>query len=200
MPKSFAIMLRPMTLAVFLLCAIGSAGCSKQNATKVVETKTVADACTLLTGDDLKAVQGEEPVQASPSGAAQRGFTVRQCYFSMPTSENSVVLTVTSGASNDIDQYWKRTFHENADKGRDKEEKEVKGGEEGEREATGPERVGGLGDEAFWSASRFGGALYVLKANIYLRISVGGKDDEQTKLTKSKQLAERALKRLSQLP
>jgi hypothetical protein len=53
-----------------------------------------------------------------------------------------------------------------------------------------------VGDEAFWSASSVGGALYVLKGDRYLRISVGGAGNAETKLKKSKTLALNALRRL----
>jgi len=53
-----------------------------------------------------------------------------------------------------------------------------------------------VGDEAFWIASRVGGALYVLKGNSYLTVSVGGAADEKTRIEKSKALAQRALVRL----
>jgi hypothetical protein len=56
--------------------------------------------------------------------------------------------------------------------------------------------VRGVGDEAFWSASRIGGALYVLKRDRYLRISVGGKGDPEAKMKKCKALAQKALQRL----
>ena len=58
------------------------------------------------------------------------------------------------------------------------------------------EPVRGVGDEAFWSASRVGGALYVLKRDRYLRISVGGAGGIEAKLKKSKTLALKALNRI----
>jgi hypothetical protein len=41
-----------------------------------------------------------------------------------------------------------------------------------------------------------GGALYVLKGNSYIRISVGGAGDQTQKMEKSKTLAESVLKHL----
>jgi hypothetical protein len=41
-----------------------------------------------------------------------------------------------------------------------------------------------------------GGALYVLKKNSFIRISVGGPGNEDEKISKSKALARNALKRL----
>ena len=45
--------------------------------------------------------------------------------------------------------------------------------------------------------NRVGGALYVLKHNSYIRVSIGGAGDQQTKIAKSKALARLALKRLN---
>ena len=64
------------------------------------------------------------------------------------------------------------------------------------KEGAAPEKVNGLGDEAFWIASRVGGALYVLKKDVFFRISVGGAGDEKAKLKKSKTLAQQVLKRV----
>jgi hypothetical protein len=41
-----------------------------------------------------------------------------------------------------------------------------------------------------------GGALYVLKKNAYFIISVGGADNEQAKIDKSKSLARKVIGRL----
>jgi hypothetical protein len=59
-----------------------------------------------------------------------------------------------------------------------------------------PQKISGVGDEAYWTASRVGGALYVLKGNTYLRISIGGSSDQASQTKKSKTLAQKALARL----
>ena len=56
--------------------------------------------------------------------------------------------------------------------------------------------IEGVGEEAFWSGNGVGGALYVLHKNVIVRISVGGPDDQETKITKSKALAAKAIARL----
>jgi hypothetical protein len=177
--------------------------------------KSKVDVCNLLTSDELKAVQGEVLKEAQRSDRQDGDFIVAQCYYQLPTMVNSVVLNVTTaregaGAPNPRD-FWETTFRE-ADKadreGKSKSErerekerarkekpKERRAGEE-EEEGAPPERVRGLGDEAFWSPSRVGGALYVLKKDQYFRISVGGAGDAQTKLKKSKKLAQQVLKKL----
>ena len=174
------------------------------------------DACTLLTADDLKGVQGQAYKDAKRSDRLDGDFIVAQCYFAMPTMANSVVLNVTTPkdepGARTPKAFWEQTFggdeeKERTGKGeRDREKEKQKDkarsqpaerGEEGEeKEAAPPERVKGLGDEAFWVASPVGGAIYVLKNDLFFRISVGGAGDQKTKLNKSKLLAEKVLKKL----
>src|SRR5882672_11464449 len=164
--------------------------------------KAKIDTCNLLTSADLKEVQGEAVKEAQRSDRQDGGFIVSQCYYSLPTSSNSVVLNVTTaseggGAANPR-TFWKDTFGRKEEKGKDRDreakEKEKKG-EESEASVP-PEKIAGLGEDAYWLASRVGGALYVLKKDLFFRISVGGAGDEQSKLKKSKTLAQRVLKRI----
>jgi hypothetical protein len=168
------------------------------------------DPCSLLTSDDLKEVQGEAVKEAQRSDRQDGGFIVSQCYYSLPTTSNSVVLNVTlaseSGGVVSPRKFWEDTFGKEEREGKDKSrsererEREKKAKERGaegeEEEGAPPEKIAGLGDEAFWIGSRVGGALYVLKKDIFFRISVGGAGDEKSKLKKSKTLAQRALKRI----
>src|SRR5436305_161396 len=64
------------------------------------------------------------------------------------------------------------------------------------QETRPPKKVEGVGEEAYWSGNRFGGALYVLKKETIVRVSVGGPGDEEKKLSRSKALAEKVLGRL----
>jgi hypothetical protein len=160
--------------------------------------KSKFDVCSLLTNDDLKAVQGETPAQALGSERSEARFTVTQCYYSLPTVSNSVVLNVTTAAqgvdSRSVREYWNQTFaNKEKTRDRDREAKERKGEEE---EGANAEKVAGIGDEACWTANRVGGALYVLRKDLFFRISVGGAGDTNTKLAKSKTLARKVLQRL----
>ena len=65
-----------------------------------------------------------------------------------------------------------------------------------EEEGARPQPVPRLGDEAFWTGSHVGSALYVLKRDVFIRISVGGSGDLASKFEKSKTLAQVALRRL----
>jgi hypothetical protein len=172
------------------------------------------DACTLLTTDDLKGVQGEAYKEAQRSDRVDGDFIVAQCYFAMPTLANSVVLNLTTAKDESGTRtpkaFWEQTFGGDEEKERegkgDREKDQQKDkaksqpaerGEEGkEKEAAPPEQVKGLGDEAFWVASPVGGAIYVLKNDLFFRISVGGPGDQKTKLNKSKLLAQKVLTKL----
>ena len=164
--------------------------------------KPKVDACTLLTSDEIKAVQGEALKETTPSNRATGDFIVSQCYYGLPTPANSISLTLTERNADQqggqsVKDFWEQTFGKNESKGDKKEEKKKPAAKrEGDEESAPLEPVRGIGDEAFWSASRVGGALYVLKGNNYLRISVGGKGDSEAKLKKSKTLAQKALRRL----
>jgi hypothetical protein len=172
-----------------------------------ITAKPKVDACTLLTSDEIKAVQGEPVKDTKTSDRAAGDFLVTQCYYELPTTSNSISLTLTEGSgktgAQSIKDYWEETFGKNEKTSeREKERKKgtekakpERGGEE-EEESAPLEPVRGIGDEAFWSASRVGGALYVIKRDHYIRISVGGKDNIETKLKKSKSLAQKALGRL----
>jgi hypothetical protein len=147
---------------------------------------TGAAACTLLTKEEIQAVQGETFKDTKPSHKSAAGLLVAQCYFELPTAANSVVLTVTRKADGgrEPSQSWQDMFHRE----NESEKREEKGAE--------PQKIDGLGEEAFWTGTRVGGALFVLKGNCYIRISVGGAGDQAQKIEKSKTLAESVLKRL----
>ena len=187
------------------------------SSTSTDRVKAKVDVCNLLTSDDLKQVQGEPFKEAQRSDRQEGEFIVAQCYYSLPTTVNSVVLNVTTAnegaGARSPRAFWEDTFGREEEKNRAREgkgkagserekekegsqkDKPREGGEEREESAP-PEKVQGLGDEAFWIASRVGGALYVLKKDLFFRISVGGAGDAKTKLNKSKTLAQRVLKRI----
>ena len=181
------------------LLALGAAGCSKpktaDRANSALPSATPAvpgapadsDACALLTKEEIQAVQGEPFKETKPSQKSSAGLNVSQCYFELPTPVNSVVITVMrkSEGGPDPSESWQEIFHR---------EKAPERKEEGEGKE--PAKVEGIGDEAFWTGNRVGGALFVLKGNCYLRISVGGAGDQAEKIEKSKALAMSALKRL----
>jgi hypothetical protein len=142
------------------------------------------NACQLLTGAEIAAVQGERFTDAKLTTLDNRS----QCFYQLPTFVKSVSVDLIGGNAR---AYWREHFAS-----KEKEEaKEPREGEESE-EGQAPERVRGLGSEAFWAGSRVAGSLYVLKGNAILRVSVGGPGSESEKLARSKRLARNALRRM----
>jgi hypothetical protein len=173
-------------------------------ATEAAATKPSLDACALLTSKEIESVQGEPVKETKLTGQSTGGFSISQCFFTLPTFTNSVSLLVAQkgegAGANDPKEFWRDTFHEDKAKEKDKDrdrkgDRDKKRGEE-EEEGAPPQKITGIGDEAYWTGSRVGGAIYVLKRNAYVRISIGGPADQATKIKKSKALAQKAIARL----
>src|SRR3954466_7740448 len=195
-----ATMLRfPLLITSAIVLALG--GCSKAKKWDVAageqkEEKAgpQIDACSLLTSEEIQSIQGEAVQETKPSNSSGKGFYAAQCYFALPTHTNSVVVTVTQRAAGATGkgprEWWAETFH------REEGEREPERGRGREREEeerkTPPQKIDGVGDEAFWTGNAVGGAIYVLKDDVYIRVSTGGKDQ----LDRSKRLAELAVKHL----
>jgi hypothetical protein len=163
--------------------------------------KPKVDACALLTSKEVESVQGEAIKETKLSGQSSGGYSMSQCFFTLPTFTNSISLLVAQkgegAGAKDPKEFWRDTFHENKagekEKGRERDKKR---GEEEEEEGAPPQKVTGIGDEAYWTGSRVGGALYVLKGNSYIRLSIGGSANQAARIKKSKALAEKAIARL----
>ena len=155
-----------------------------------------ADACKLLTSEEIQAVQGEGVKATKGSDASSGPLYVSQCFYETESFTNSVSLTLTRGNGDARGEgpreFWKKNFGGEGEKG----EREREGGEAGEEESLPPTRVRGIGEEAYWVGNNKVGTLYVLKGSKFIRISLGGADDPRKKIEKSKTLAASALKRL----
>ena len=156
------------------------------------QVKPKLDACAMLTSQEIESIQGEKLKDTKLSETSADGLNVSQCFFTLPTFTNSISLVVTQRAdgagARDPRQFWKDTFH------RDKEPEKDRGEEEGESRP--PQKISGIGDEAFWMTSPAAGILYVLKGSSFIRISIGGREDQQTRIKKSKALAQKVIDRL----
>jgi hypothetical protein len=168
----------------------------KPTTTNPNEVKPKIDACAMLTSKEIQSIQGEAVKETKLSGRSVGGLNISQCFFTLPTFTNSISLAVThkgdGAGARDPKEFWKDTFRE---KEREKGQGRRKDREE-EEESAPPQKIAGIGDEAFWTASRAAGALYVLRGNSYVRVSVGGPEDQQSKITKSKALARKVIERL----
>ncbi len=203
-------MINASLLAILLgaLLALTTA-CSRQ-----VKPAQNVDACTLISNEEVGAIQGTTISANKGSSSAGAGMVVAQCVYGSNEPNKSVGIAVSQDAPGDPARqsptaFWEKTFapyrgkdreeeRENENEKRKKESLRERRAEEGEDEVIPPVKVDGVGDEAFWAPSRVGGALYVLKRNrdAFIRISVGGPGTEQEKIDKSKKLGLKALGRL----
>lgn len=170
------------------------------------------DACSLITRAEIESAQGEQVTDARSTTVSHSRFAISQCYYTVAPAVKSVSLELTQRASAQSGsisprEFWEERFERAGRERERKGEREGnvkrdadKGGgrEESEEEEGGdpPVRVTGVGDEAFWVGNRKVGALYVLKDDSIIRISIGGPEAESIKLEKMKTLAQLAVKRL----
>jgi hypothetical protein len=144
------------------------------------------DACALLSGAEIRRVQGEEPKESKASERQAGGLTVQQCFYLLPDFSRSVSLEVTRGEK--VRELWREQFAE-----KERSSEKEAGGEEREDR---PERVRGVGEQAFWTGNPRLGGLYVLRKGTILRLSVGGNDPKAKKLRRLTALARLALRRM----
>lgn len=142
--------------------------------------------CALVPKEDVGAIQESPIVDVLSTGRPDGELLVSQCVYTAEVASKSVVMSVMErhpqgGSAQAPQEFWRKIFT------RDEERRA-----EGEKEFVAPRKIEGVGDEAYW----MGGALYTLKHQILLRVSVGGPDNVETKLEKSKTLSTKALGRL----
>ena len=147
------------------------------------------DPCSLLTKSEIQAVQGHVPSHKIPSEQPAGSFRFTQCFYRTQEYTSSVSVAVGIPLATDSKrvgprQYWQQQFHP-----------QVKGGP-GKKKKEPPKPIAGLGDEAFWVGDPISGALYVLKGEMFVRLSVGGPPDEAQKINRARALASHILKRL----
>jgi hypothetical protein len=158
------------------------------------------NACQLLTARDIARVQGEELKSAKLTETDANGLTVSQCFYALPSFTSSVSIDVMRGKTT---AFWRGHFSNAraATDGDDDRDRAAMKSAPPSREAEEEHRsaalkVKGIGDAAVWSGNRAAGALYVLKGDTIVRVSVGGAGSQEQKIERSKQLAARALRKL----
>jgi hypothetical protein len=156
----------------------------------------------LITSQEIEAVQGSPIKDIKSSTRSDAGFRVAQCFYTAAEFSKSVSLAVmqrdpNNPAAGSPKDFWNERFgrYSGEEKEGDKDKQKTEGREEKEG-AVPPKKIDGIGEEAFWASNRFGGILYVLKGDAFISISLGGTDDEETKIKNSKALAQKALQRL----
>ena len=194
----------PLLCMLLLVPALARAEGPRYPASKAGDTakQSRIDPCSLLTSAEVAAVQGEPVQQTKPSNQPGTGLLMLQCLFRTTTPTKSVSLAVAAPSAMSPRAFWRKQFRpgQDAAKERDSAGAEKKSvadrKEQEEEESTRPRVIAGLGEEAYWVGGPIAGALYVLKGNTFLRISVGGIREESVRIEKSKALARIALKRL----
>lgn len=207
-------LMRARTIAwLFCWLALGASGCSKHTPVQAPISEQNApanvDACALISKEEVEAIVGSPIKETKSSERSNGGFRFAQCFYTAAEFSNSVSFAVTqrdpaSAAKRSPKDFWKETFGrysgEEKEREEDKEKKESlreqSRGEAEEKESVPPKKIAGIGDEAYWTGNRFGGMLYVLKGDAFISISIGGPDNEETKINKSKALGQKALERL----
>jgi hypothetical protein len=184
------------SLLCILMCASVAIGEGPhRRATKQPETQSI-DACKLLTSDEIKSVQGESVESTTPSTQPSGGLRMSQCLYRTGTPALSVSIALAMPAAQKPRDFWSKQFHRNGEKDEEEEKTtDKKAGREREEESR-PRRIKGVGDEAYWVGGPITGVLYVLRANMFIRISIGGVREDKERIEKSVALARAALKRL----
>jgi hypothetical protein len=185
MSRSFVALL----LACSLLINLG--GCKKREK----PPPKPRDVCALITLDEIQTIQGSPIKESKSSARADAGLRVSQCFYTATEFSKSVNLALVQRDSNRLSgrspkDFWKEKFdpYENEEPQKDSDDEKEKG--------PPPKKIASLGDDAYWASNRFGGTLYVLKGDAFISIGLGGTDDQETKIEKSKALAKKALQRL----
>ncbi len=153
---------------------------------QAASASSAGDACRLLEPKEIAAIQGEVPRELKPTQRTDGLFQIEACVFVLPTYAKSISLEVTRGATREVRNRWRRMFHARREL-RERGEKE---------ERLEPAPVQGVGDESFWLDESPSGALYVLRRDALVRISIGGPAPRTTKVKRAAALARKALRRL----
>jgi hypothetical protein len=162
-------------------------------------TPRLPNACQLLTARDIARVQGQELKSVKLTESEANGLTVSQCFYTLPSFSSSVSVDVMRGKTK---AFWRGHFSNareaaDEDEERDRAMKSAPPSREAEEEhQSAALKVNGVGDAAVWSGNRAAGALYVLKGDTIVRVSVGGGGSQEQKIERSKKLAARALRKL----
>jgi hypothetical protein len=186
-----------------LFLSLALVGCGKPS-----PNRTILSACELITKEEVTAVVGSTIKETQSSEKSEGGLRISHCLYSADEFSKSVSLSLRQTDPSSADKtspkdFWKHTFgvYETDGKSREREgdrEKRESLLEQrsDEQESIPPMKIKEVGDQAYWVGDRVGGALFVMKRDVIVRVSVGGADNQETKVEKSKMLIRKALQRL----
>jgi hypothetical protein len=189
----------------------GSSSAGNSDGSAVAGGGDKSIACTLLTDDEIKTAQASALKIRNPTVVARHGYKTSQCLYQTEDINRGVSVSITEPDPDDPQKYsvatlWKKMFTRKskveAEREKEKEAKaaprdrEEEDEEEKEAESGTQKRITGLGSDAYWVTSKFGGVLYVLINDRMLRVSVGGPDNLETKFRNATALARAAMSRM----
>jgi hypothetical protein len=152
------------------------------------------DACSLLSSAEIQAVLGSTSTDPTPNTQSSGGLLLYQCVFGAASRQAVSVAVAGPATARGVRltprEFWRRQFHPSA------QDQHQERAERDREAAQRPRAIAGIGDEAFWAGNRLAGALYVLRRDTFVRISVGGITNEEERIEKSKALARAAIRRL----
>lgn len=178
--------------------------------------------CDLLTNADLQAVQGEPAADSQGTEHLSDALSMSQCFFRLNTFDKSVSLEVVRPKEGEqskdaLKELWQQKFKRAEEEAarvaelerRQQAELEREKAEGGVRvpgrpkrhkpwkeEVAPPQRVRGVGDEAFWARNSDGGALFVLRKDLFFSVTLSGREEREVKIRTATELAKRVLKNL----
>lgn len=189
------------TLFRLLLCLLlfASAIFGSQKTANSPAKQSKPAPCALLTTAEIQTVQGDPVQETKPSTQPAGGLVMSQCLFRTASPSKSVSVAIAIPGTTSPRSFWQKQFHSGKAESEEREKEKAPAGRKQskeEEESTQPRTIKGVGEQAYWVGSPMVGALYVLKSNTFLRISVGGVREESTRIEQSIALARLALKRL----
>jgi hypothetical protein len=153
-----------------------------------VAAAATPNACDVLSARDVARVQGAKFTKTRLTEANDGGVTVSQCFYTLPRFTDSVTVDLIRGNAR---AFWQTHFAEVNEAGMLSVTREPEDAE------NRPRSVTGVGEKAMWSGNRLAGALYVLKGDTVIRVSVGGGGTEEQKIDRARKLAQRVVRRVA---
>lgn len=182
-----------------ILTVMSRAEGPSQKAKQPASAQGKIDVCRLLTSDEIRSVQGDAVEESKATVQSSGGLKMSECLFRTSSPVKSVSVAITLPGTERPRDFWRRQFHSSTKKeepARDARRNKVfRQQEEAESQ---PRAITGVGDECYWVGGPITGALYVLRGNMFIRVSVGGVREEAARIEKSTTLAKLALKKLQE--
>lgn len=137
-------------------------------------------ACALISGNEVAAARDDRITRQQQTSTTRGPFVVSRCFYQAADFHNSVGLELVAGSRETTRALWTQRFLEFEADG---------------IERTAPQRVTGLGDDAWWTDNGRFASLYVLLGDRYLAVDLGG-GNQENRLEVARRLAISALRQV----